>query len=160
MLLLDTERAVAAVTGSLRDLEDLDDADVLTVPRYNAVIGPDELLSRPPTPDRLGDAWLFALGVLRPYEAIGPPGHPLDPGRHRAEGDGAWRHRRPDRPGDHNVRTTLGVCANCEQARDVLALHQPFSTLERFEREVDNIRATIRRVCWWFADNQGWRRSM
>ena len=101
MLFVDADEFWLPASGSLHDLRDLADADVLTVRRYNVALGPDGPLIPPELPtSAYEDALLWARptgGCLSPGGRGRSPA--LDPRPARAEGARApGGHRRdPER---------------------------------------------------------------
>jgi glycosyltransferase involved in cell wall biosynthesis len=148
VLFLDADEFWLPAAGSLRDCRQFQDpgVDMLTVPRYNVPLTPQgplmpedlqpstygqlDLVVRPPAPDlrayleqNPGQAWI--TGVPMPKIAVRP---------HRA---GALH------LGHHDVEGAGGAAIRREPAEDIIIAHLPFTTLNRFERKVGNIRQLL-----------------
>lgn len=158
VLFLDTDERWIPAAGRLDALQGLDDQDIVTVGRYNTVILPDgPALPDPPDPDRYDRLLLYALGVPDAHRVIpGSTSIPyvqaiVDPKvMVRPEAIASLAN------GDHDVVTTPRAWRR-GYAQDCVIAHLPFTTLERFQRKVDDIRQTIAASPEYFTGFQGWQ---
>jgi hypothetical protein len=142
VLFQDADEFCLPAGGTLHACRSLDDADIVTVPRFNVALGPHgpritggntplgasdmELYVRPPADFRArlatGDVPAWIRGVPVPKVMVRPAcvGQVKD--------------------GDHIVVPPPGVAARHAVATDVVSAHLPFSTLPRFARKLANVR--------------------
>lgn len=145
LLFLDSDEVPLPRQGSLHDLDGLDDLDIIAVPRYNVVLGPDGpylpsqlgpeqyehiLLYAQPIPDfyyhmqrEPETPWI--RGVLEPKVLVRPEAV----GRLQA--------------GSHDVDGTTQRHWRRAVSHDLLLAHLPFRDLERFEMRAANVREVI-----------------
>lgn len=145
VLFLDSDEVPLPRHGSLHDLVGLEELDIVAVPRYNVVLGPDGphlppaletkryehiLLYAQPIPDfyyhmqrEPETPWI--RGVLEPKVLVRPEAvGRLQAGSHDVDGATQRRWRR-------------GV------SHDLLLAHLPFRNLERFEMRAANVREVV-----------------
>ena len=159
VLFLDSDEFWLPASGSLHDLPELDDADVLSVMRYNVVLGSDG----PQLPSRLGpsgyrDTLIYAQPI-RDF-ATYMEKHPATPWI-----QGQLEPKLMARPqaiaathaGDHSLDVRSGTRWRHAVASRVLIAHVPFRTLERFERRSSNVRDAISLVPDRYTDGIGWQ---
>jgi hypothetical protein len=159
LLLLDSDELPLPRGGSLHDLDELDDHDVLAVPRYNVVLGPEgPRLPERVTTDRYDDLLLYAQPIPDFYRAMRrDPTIPwirgvLEPKTLvRAEAVAALQAGRHDIDSTATLRWRRGV------SQDLLLAHLPFRDLERFEMRAANLRAEVDADPEFFSGWSGWQ---
>ncbi|CAN5662966.1 hypothetical protein BH23CHL8_BH23CHL8_28770 [soil metagenome] len=159
VLFMDADEVPLPRTGSLHDLADLESADIVSVMRYNAVLGP-EGPHLPPEPGSgaygrvllyaqpIPDFYRFMLrepdtpwirGVLEPRVMVRP----------QALAD--------LHPGAHDVDTTPERAWRRAVASDMVIAHVPLRSLARFELRAANYATAIARRPQWYTGYQGWQ---
>lgn len=157
VLFLDADEFFIPATGRLRGCRSLNEADVLVLDRFNVVTTAGHLLMpvdlSPGTYDSL---WLFTRQVhdFRAFMDRRPdvPFISVRPGPKVIARRAAVK---AVAPGGHDV-ISGGVSVRRASAPDLIVAHVPFSTLQRFERKVANIRAELVRHPRLFEGGYAW----
>ncbi|MCC7179743.1 MAG: glycosyltransferase family 2 protein [Acidobacteria bacterium] len=155
VLFMDADEFFIPATGSLKDCRHLQDADVIVADRFNVVVTPDHLLMPTTlTPRHYGRLSLFTrqVGDFRRY---------MDDRPHASfvtVRPGPKVLARPSvaaalAPGGHDVHATG---ARRAVATDLIVAHVPFTTQDRFERKVANIRKEVEMRPAYFAGGYAW----
>lgn len=143
---IDADEFPLPLDGDICSLLDGVEADVLTVPRYNVVLGPDGVqMPLPPVPEVYGriDLYVKRDPELRGQLAVDPtrywlPFVPIPKVIVRTAPDLELR------VGGHGVVNPPGAVIRRETAGDLLIAHVAMSDYARFHRKVTNIRETFR----------------
>ena len=157
LLFLDADEFFIPATGLLRDSRQLADADVLVLDRFNVVTTASHLLMPVDlSPATYGSLRLFTRQVddFRGFLDQRPdvPFISVRPGpKVLARREAA----KAVAPGGHDV-VSGGLPARRAAASDLIVAHVPFSTMERFERKVVNIRAEMARHPRLFEGGYAW----
>lgn len=148
ILFLDSDEQVLPLHGSLHDLADLDDYDILAIPRYNAVLTADGAHlpadGGPLTPERYDEVFVYAQPIPDFYYHM--QRHPETPWiRGVLEPKTLLRTEAVETLhfGDHDVEAAAGRPWRRAVARDLLLVHLPFRDLERFEVRCANVLAEV-----------------
>jgi glycosyltransferase involved in cell wall biosynthesis len=158
VLFLDADEFWLPAGGSLRPLLAAADADVLTVPRYNVVLGPEgPTLPLRPTQAGYADTWLHVREVanFRVHLADNPE-TPWITGVPMPKVVGRLEFVDSVGMGGHNIGSADGRVPQRARATDIVIAHVPFSTRPRFERRVANIRNFLERSPDYFRGAEGW----
>ncbi len=158
LLLLDADELWLSASGSVGEQLAASRASVVAARRYNVVVTSEEpRLQQHVTAESLERLDLFVEPRTVPddVELINPdlrwirgmpmPKVALRPGR-VAELT----------PGHHGARLADGTEATAEVATGLLVAHLPFTTFDRFERKVRNVRETMRRHPDFFVGRRAW----
>ena len=150
-LILDPDEFWLPAGGSLDELPELTDADIVEIETYRVVLSRGQGFPDPRAfvPDRYGSIWLHG----RSPDKDKWPRIMVRPSAMFATTEG-----------DHDVALAPGRNWRRVVADNLLVAHLPFTTLERFERKVANIRRFYNRNQDWFAKGLGthwleWLRS-
>jgi dTDP-4-amino-4,6-dideoxygalactose transaminase/aminoglycoside phosphotransferase len=158
IVFLDSDELWLPRSGSLQDLEDLDAADILSVRRYNVVLGPDgPLLPTGLTVPEYDHVVLHAEPIPDPQAHLGR--HPeapwirgsLEPKVMVRPGAIAIM-----QPGQHDLDTAPGRWRRAI-ASDLIIAHVPFRSWELFERRAENVRRAIAADPGLFSSGMGWQ---
>jgi glycosyltransferase involved in cell wall biosynthesis len=147
ILFLDADEFWIPATGSLRDCCSLENADILTVDRFNVPLtrrGP--LVPGEFSPSHYKDLFLFVetipdfhLYIQQHPEVPWIIGQPIVPKvLARADAIGTVS------AGGHFVEPAADRLVQRTKPRDLLIAHVPFTTFARFERKVTNLGRVIR----------------
>jgi hypothetical protein len=145
IIFLDADERWLPASGSLRDCRALTDSDVLTVPRYNVVLGENgPAMPSLPSPDDYQRSLLFVEPIpgFRTHLRF----NPNTPWIRGVPGPKVMA--RPERIGGltdgmHDIVGNAGPELRYRVPDDLLIAHLPFTTLPRFLQKVDNIRQQI-----------------
>jgi hypothetical protein len=154
---LDADEFWIPASGSLHDCTALDEADIVVVPRYNVPLTATHLLM----PADLVPATYDSLQLLTrevPHRRAFVEGHPDEPFITVAPcGKAIMRpgFAQAIAPGSHDVHARTPD-ARRVVAADLLVAHVAFSTWERFERKVRNIRDEMMRHPALFEGDYAW----
>jgi hypothetical protein len=157
-IFLDADEYWLPASGSLKDCARLEDADVLTVDRFNVPLGPNgPLMPGKITHERYDELLLTSEAVhdLRIHIQENPEAVWI---RAKAE---AKVMARPARIGTlalggHDVVAADTRPLRRYSAEDVIIAHLPFTTRARFARKVDNIRRLFRVHDEFFGELTAW----
>ncbi|MGE0462984.1 MAG: glycosyltransferase family 2 protein [Vicinamibacterales bacterium] len=155
VLFMDADEFFIPATGSLKDCRHLRDADVIVADRFNVVVTPDHLLMPAIlAPRHYAHLSLFTRQVpdFRRY---------MDERPHASfvtVRPGPKVMARPSVadalvPGGHDVHASG---ARRAVATDLIVAHVPFTTEDRFERKVANIRKEVAMRPAYFAGGYAW----
>ncbi len=157
VLFMDADEFFIPATGSLKDCRHLHDADIIVADRFNVVVTPRHLLM-PATlaPRHYGSLSLFTRHVadFRRYLETHPhaPFVTVRPGpKVMARASVATAVA----PGGHDVGAGDAAVRRVA-ATDLIVAHVPFSTKDRFERKVANIRNEVAVHPAYFAGGYAW----
>ncbi len=159
VLFLDADEFCIPASGTLRGCRHLLDADVLYVDRFNvALTWQQQSMPVAAWFESQADLLLYTTipGDYRqfveerpdvPFITLMPP--PKIMARpHAISGIAPGSHGVYERPGDTPVRRF--------ETQDLLVAHVAFSTVGRFQRKVDNIRAELAQSSEYFHGHNGW----
>jgi hypothetical protein len=159
ILFLDADEFWIPATGSLRDCASLQQADILTVDRFNVPLtrrgplAPEEF-----SPSHYQDLFLcvktipdFHLYIEKHPEAPWILGQPIVPKVLAKAGVMATVSA-----GGHSVEHVAGSTPRHAKPADLLIAHLPFTTYDRFERKAMNIREVIRMCPDFFSGYVAW----
>lgn len=158
VLFLDADEFWISRTGSLHDCRGLADADVFNVRRFNVPIGPAGVLAGAGgVPSHAEDLHLIVEPVPDFRSRIdsepelpwirGVPGPKI---MARPSGIGGLA------DGGHGLRPKDGARLRERTPDDLLVAHLPFSTLERFERKLRNVRRVFEVHDEYFGEHLAW----
>jgi hypothetical protein len=161
VLFLDADEFWLPASGSLHECPEFADplVDVVTVPRFNAVMRKDSKVLPPAfTPDAYSMMDLVVAAPAKDFRVhleqnpttawiTGVPKAKIAVRAHRAG---------PVNLGHHNIRSIDGKPIQRKVAESLVIAHFPFTTYERFERKVSNIRALLESTPDILPGHAGW----
>lgn len=157
VLFMDADEFFIPATGSLKDCQQLHDADVIVVDRFNVVVTARHLLM-PATlaPHTYGTLSLFTRQVADFQQHM--KDHPDSPFVTIRPGPKVVA--RPSlaaavAPGGHDVHAGEAPVVRVA-ATDLVVAHVPFSTQARFDRKVANIRKEVEMHPAYFEGGYAW----
>jgi hypothetical protein len=156
---LDADELLIPASGHLRDCAGLADADVLTIDRFNVVLGAEgPCLPETLAPWHYDELMLFTSPI--PDFRFHLESHPETP----------WIRgvpvpkilARPERisgltDGMHGAIPMDGVELRKGKSADLIIAHLPFTTYERFRGKVDNIHAVMKVHDEYFGEHLAWQ---
>ena len=159
VLFLDSDEIALPRGGSLHDLDDLDEYDILAVPRYNVVLGPNgPHAPTEMTPDQYSEVLIYAQPIPDFYHHMRR--HPRTPwiqGVLEPKTLARPRAIAAMHPGNHDIDATTTGHWRRAVARDLFLAHMPFRTLERFAMRSANYLAEIEADPAYFASWSAWQ---
>jgi glycosyltransferase involved in cell wall biosynthesis len=140
VIFLDADEFWLPASGSLKECATLHAADVLSVERFNVVLGPDgPLVPREMSPSNYDEILLFAEPIANFHQQKQrDPNLPWLGGAVMPKTMAKLSMLEGLAPGQHDV---CGDYLRRAKPSDLVIAHLPFSTRARFERKVTNIRA-------------------
>ena len=158
LILLDADEFLLPATGSLRDSLKNENADLLTVRRYNVPLGPDgPMLPKDLRPENYGQVQLIVQDVPQFRQHLAS--NPLVPWILAVPVPKVFV--RPQRIGTltdgmHDIIPSEGISLRRTVSDDLLIAHQPLTSQRRFARKVENIRECFAHHDAYFGIDKGW----
>lgn len=158
ILIQDADDFIIPRSGDIRQSLAGKSADVVRLERFNVPViagkplWPDEI-----RPDTFGDLKIFldAIGGFRKHLKENPE-TPWIRGKVMQKVAARPSCVKGVKMGGHDIIPVDGVVLEYETADDILVAHVPFSSYDRFQLKVENIRELFSRDAERFGENMGW----